>query len=103
VLLGGTALNLGCLELGLERFDHLRAEGLRVELGSAWRWAERLAALPLAGRMALPLEPERAAILPAGLACAAAALERLAPAGLRVSGRGLRFGVLRELAGRREN
>jgi exopolyphosphatase / guanosine-5'-triphosphate,3'-diphosphate pyrophosphatase len=103
VLLGGTAVNLGCLEQGLDRFDHLRAEGLRIELGAARRWAERLAALPLERRSALPLEPERAAILPAGLACAAAALERLAPAGLRVSGRGLRYGVLRDLAGRPRN
>jgi exopolyphosphatase/guanosine-5'-triphosphate,3'-diphosphate pyrophosphatase len=102
VLLGGTAVNLACLEQGFERFDHLRAEGVRLDLESARRWAERLAALPLERRSALPLEPERAAILPAGLACAAAALERLAPAGLRVSGRGLRYGVLRELACRPE-
>ena len=98
VLLGGTSVNLACLERGFERFDPERAEGSRLALEAAGRWAARLAALPLARRLELPLEPERAAILPAGLACAAAALERLEPASVRASGRGLRFGVLRELA-----
>jgi exopolyphosphatase / guanosine-5'-triphosphate,3'-diphosphate pyrophosphatase len=99
VLLGGTALNLACLELGLERFDQERAEGARVAPEAARRWAERLSGLTHEQRLELPIEPERAAILPAGLACAAAALERLRPADLRTSGRGLRFGVLRDLLG----
>jgi exopolyphosphatase/guanosine-5'-triphosphate,3'-diphosphate pyrophosphatase len=97
VLLGGTALNLACLERGFERFDPLRAEGSRVAPEAAGRWAERLAGMPLERRLELPLERERAGILPAGLACAAAALERLAPMALRASGRGLRFGVIRDL------
>jgi len=92
VLLGGTALNLACLERGFERFDPQRAEASPVPLQAAGRWAERLARMPLERRLELPLERERAGILPAGLACAAAALERLAPALVRASGRGLRFG-----------
>ncbi|MBK7645546.1 MAG: hypothetical protein IPJ19_21355 [Planctomycetes bacterium] len=97
VLLGGTAINLACLESGLERFDHAAVEGSRVRPEAAERWAERLARLPLERRLELPIERERASILHAGLACAAAALERVRPAEVRVSGRGLRFGLLREL------
>ncbi len=98
VLLGGTALNLACLEQGGARFDPFWAEGRQVSAAGARRWAERLAGLSLGQRLELPIERERAAILPAGLACAAAALERLAPASVRASGRGLRFGVVRQLS-----
>jgi len=100
VLLGGTAVNLAALARGLERFDPERAEGGPVSAALALHWARELAAMPLERRLELPLEPERAAILPAGLACAAAALERVAPASVRASGRGLRFGVVRRLCGR---
>jgi exopolyphosphatase/pppGpp-phosphohydrolase len=97
VILGGTAVNLACLELGLARFDPLAAEGARLPVDCARRWAERLAALPMADRLRLPIEPERAAILPEGLLCLAAAVERLEPISLRVSGRGLRYGLARSL------
>lgn len=97
VILGGTAVNLACLELGLARFDPLAAEGARLPPDSARRWAGRLAALPPAERLRLPIEPERAAILPQGLLCLAAAVERLEPFSLRVSGRGLRYGLARTL------
>jgi exopolyphosphatase/guanosine-5'-triphosphate,3'-diphosphate pyrophosphatase len=99
VLLGGSALNLACLERGFERFDPQRAEGSAIPADSALRWAQHLAGLALERRFELPLERERAAILPAGLACAAAALARVAPASVRASGRGLRFGVVRRLCG----
>lgn len=99
VLLGGTAVNLACLVLGLPRFDHQLAEGAQIPTEEAQAWAERLQALPEDQRCSFPIERERAAILPAGLACVAAALERLGPASVRASGRGLRFGLLRALAG----
>jgi exopolyphosphatase/guanosine-5'-triphosphate,3'-diphosphate pyrophosphatase len=98
VLLGGTAVNLACLVLGLPRFDHLLAEGAPIPLEQALVWAERLQSLPEDARRAYPIEADRARILPAGLACTAAALERLNPARARASGRGLRFGLLRALA-----
>jgi exopolyphosphatase/guanosine-5'-triphosphate,3'-diphosphate pyrophosphatase len=99
VCLGGTASNLACLELGLPRFDPARAEGARVTADGARAAAERLQALSLDERLALPIEASRAAILPAGLACVAGALERLGAETARVSGRGLRYGVARELLG----
>ena len=97
--MGGTAVNLGCLVLGLERFDRERAEGASVATTQALRFAEELARAPIADRTRLPIETERALILPAGLACLGAALERLGAPGAAVTGRGLRHGVVRELLG----
>lgn len=96
-LLGGTALNLGCLAAGLSAFDHRSAEGRVVPASAAAEAARRLVRLAPEERLALPIEADRAAILPAGLACAAAALERLGARSARVSGKGLRYGVAREL------
>ncbi len=95
--LGGSALNLAALELGLQRFDHRVTEGARVPASSALRWAERLFALETSARARLPIEATRAGILPCGLVCLGAVLERIGAAEVRLSGRGLRFGVLQEL------
>ena len=97
MLLGGTATNLACLALGLPAFDPAAVEGVQVPAHSARHWADELASRPLAERSPLPIEADRAQILPAGLACLAACLERLEARDVRVSGRGLRYGVLREI------
>ncbi|MCA8979191.1 MAG: hypothetical protein KDC14_04125 [Planctomycetes bacterium] len=97
VALGGTASNLACLDLGLLAFDPQRAEGCVVEADAALREARRLWPLALEERRALPIEADRAEILPVGLACLAAALERLGAHRARVSGRGLRYGMARRL------
>jgi exopolyphosphatase/guanosine-5'-triphosphate,3'-diphosphate pyrophosphatase len=97
VVLGGTAANLACLANGFARFDVAAAEGVRVDAAQARVWAEKLRRLQARHRSALPVEPERAAILPAGLACLAGALARGAATDFRATGRGLRYGVLREL------
>jgi exopolyphosphatase/guanosine-5'-triphosphate,3'-diphosphate pyrophosphatase len=97
VVLGGTGANLAALVHGFARFDALRTEGLSISAAAAARWAEELRGIPVARRCALPIESERAAILPAGLACLALALERLGTASAVASGRGLRFAVASEL------
>lgn len=97
VCLGGTGVNLACLALGLERFDHERGEGASFPADRAAHFAARLASLPLAERRKLPIEADRATILPAGLSALAATAERLGAKSFRVTGRGLRFGVAREL------
>ncbi|MEE8469252.1 MAG: hypothetical protein V3T22_12400 [Planctomycetota bacterium] len=97
VLLGGTATNLACLELGLPAFDPAAVEGAQVPAHSAANWADELAGRPLAARQTLPIEADRVEILPAGLACLAACLEQLQALDVRVSGRGLRYAVLREI------
>lgn len=101
VLLGGTASNLACLELGLEVFDHRVAEGVEVPANAALEWAQRILALDEGDRLDLPIEPDRAAILPAGLAALGAVLEQVAGTEVRarVTGRGLRYGLARKLLG----
>ena len=97
VVLGGSGSNLGCLQLGLERFDPLRPEGLSIPANAAGEWARRLAPLTLEERSGWPIEPARAEILPAGLFCLAGVLERLEAGRVRLSGRGLRYGLAREM------
>jgi len=97
VCLGGTATNLACLDLRLATFDPKRAEGHRFPRSAAREWALRLHNLPLKQRRLLPIEADRAEILPAGLACVAAALTQLQAQTARVSGKGIRYGVAREL------
>lgn len=91
--LGGTGLNLASLVAGSGRYDPRAGEGREIERVQAAEWAERLRRLPAAQRRQWGIDPERAEILPAGLACLAAALERVGTARARVTGRGLRHGV----------
>ncbi len=98
--IGGTAVNLACCAGGFARFDVHAAEGAVVPAHAAAQWADELAALPLAERKARPIEADRASILPAGLAALAAVLERVDAETVRVSGRGLRYGIARELLDR---
>jgi len=95
VVLGGAVSNLACLDLELGAYDPLRAEGHVLDAGAALREARRLWPLSLEERCKLPIEADRAEILPAGLACLGAALERLGAHRARVSGRGLRYGMAR--------
>ena len=99
VLIGGTSTNLACLEAGVETFDPKAGEGLSLDPGCAARWMARLAELTVSERRELPIEEDRAEILPAGLACIAGTLRRLEASSVRVTGRGLRHGVLSELLG----
>lgn len=100
--IGGTAINLACCAGGFARFDVHAAEGALVPSNAAGRWADELAALPLDVRRTRPIEADRASILPAGLAALAAVLERVDAQAIRVSGRGLRYGIARELLARND-
>lgn len=97
VALGGTAVNAACLHRRLGRFDPAAAEGHRLPAPWLAEAAQRLAAMPCAERRRLPIEAERAEILPAGLACLAGAVRPLGAREVRVSARGLRYAVAREL------
>ena len=97
VALGGTGSNVACLELGLDRFDHRRAEGVTIEPARCLDAAKKMAAMSIEARRELPIEPERAPILPAGMACLGLVLQRIGVAGARVSNRGLRFEIARRM------
>lgn len=99
-LIGGSANNAAGLELRLESYDPRRGQGLVLSAASLRGHARRLLALDLEARLDLPIEPARAAVLPAGLVCLAEALESLGAAGVpaegRLSLRGLRHGLSAE-------
>ena len=97
VLIGGTAANLACLESGAERFDPSHVEGVSVDAGAVAGWAERIAALGRADREELPIEADRAELLPAGLTCLAATMVRLEARRATTSALGLRHAVVNEL------
>lgn len=97
VAVGGTGVNLACLQADLTAFDPRAVEGAVLPAGAALERALQLDAMPLEARRRLPIEPERAEVLPAGLACLAATLERVSASRVRVTGRGLRYGVVREV------
>jgi len=91
--LGGSAANLAALEAQFAMFEPAKTEGLVVTAAAAREFAERLRRLDLEARRTLPIEAERAVILPAGLLCLGAALERLDARAARASGKGLRYGL----------
>jgi exopolyphosphatase/guanosine-5'-triphosphate,3'-diphosphate pyrophosphatase len=95
--IGGTAVHVASLDSGLARFDPGAVEGRSVDVRRAGVWAERLSVLDPAGRRALPIEPERADILPAGLAVLGAVAARLGASTVRVSAFGLRHALADEL------
>ncbi|MHC4262464.1 MAG: Ppx/GppA phosphatase family protein [Planctomycetota bacterium] len=97
VLVGGTASNLACLVRDAETYDHRLAEGATVTRAAARDQATRLSALDSEDRLDLGIEPQRAAILPAGLVCLEQALAWLGAEEAQVTGRGLRFGLVNEL------
>ena len=97
VAVGGTGVNLACLQANLTRFDPHAVEGAELDTHSVAPLARHLSSLSLDERRALPIETERAEVLPAGLACLAATLEHLSASRFRITGRGLRYGVIRAM------
>ncbi len=97
VAVGGTASALALLEQGLSTFDAERVEGFTATVDRVRRWRRELYVMSVADRNKLPgLETGRGEILPAGLTLCEAFLEHTGFAALRVSDRGLRYGLLWE-------
>jgi exopolyphosphatase/guanosine-5'-triphosphate,3'-diphosphate pyrophosphatase len=95
---GGTATTLAALDLGLDRYDPIRVDGVELERETVERWFERLYAMTAVHRREfMAVDPERADILPAGLLILKTVMALTGMQKLRVSDRGLRFGIaLRE-------
>jgi len=98
VLVGGAGVNLACLDQDLDTFDVRLAEGHELSLRVVLAKRDELASLDLEARLELPVEPGRAEILPAGLACFAAVMTRIGAGEGRVTARGLRHSLVLELA-----
>ena len=88
VAVAGTPTTLAALDLGLDVYDAGRVHGHVLGRSAIAGWEERLCAMTLAQRLALPaLEAGRAPVICAGVLILAGALDRLGIAELTVSDR----------------
>jgi exopolyphosphatase/guanosine-5'-triphosphate,3'-diphosphate pyrophosphatase len=96
---GGTVTTLAALELGLDIYDPRRVDGVVLHLETIGRWLLRLQSAPLVQKqLIVKIDPDRADILTAGLIILKATMDIANLSSVRVSDRGLRFGIaLREL------
>jgi exopolyphosphatase/guanosine-5'-triphosphate,3'-diphosphate pyrophosphatase len=94
----GTVTALAALDLGLSRYDRARVQGHPLARATVERLLQRLGALTVAERGALPcLEPARADIIVPGTAVVLATLDAFEAPGLVVSDAALREGVVLRL------
>ncbi len=92
---GGTATTLAGLDLGLDRYDAAVVDGTELGCRVVRTWAEKLAGQTrLARRVTVrTFGPDRADILTAGLFILLTWMESAGIPSVRVSDRGLRFGI----------
>jgi exopolyphosphatase / guanosine-5'-triphosphate,3'-diphosphate pyrophosphatase len=96
----GTITQLAALDLELAEYDPARIEGHVLSLGAIERLRDRLAALSIGERAALPaFEPGRAPFIVAGGTIVAEVLRGYGLDGLEVSERDLLYAVALEAAG----
>lgn len=97
---GGTSANLAAMERGQAEFSPDALQGMRVSLDRIEARIADLARRTVAERRDIPgLEPARADVILAGAIIQARAMRRLGASELLVNLRGLRYGLLYELAG----
>jgi exopolyphosphatase / guanosine-5'-triphosphate,3'-diphosphate pyrophosphatase len=92
---GGTVSALGVLDLGLAAWDRERVHGHLLAYDRLAALVDRLCAMPAAARSALgAVDPERAAILPAGALVLAGVATAAGAGAVRVGERGVRHAYL---------
>jgi exopolyphosphatase/guanosine-5'-triphosphate,3'-diphosphate pyrophosphatase len=97
--IAGTVTTLAAVALGLVPYDGVRVHGHTMTANEVRTVVNRLAALPLDERKNVPgLEPKRADVIVAGGLLVLVTLEALGASAMRVSDRGVRWGVAEELA-----
>ncbi len=98
---GGTATALAALDLGLTTYDPRRLHGHMLPIGALETLCRSLTMMPSGVRATLPgLDPDRAAILPAGAIVLARVAAGAGATAVRVSNHGVRHAYLAErLAG----
>jgi exopolyphosphatase/guanosine-5'-triphosphate,3'-diphosphate pyrophosphatase len=98
----GTVTTLATIDLALVTYNRQNIQGYCLRLARVRELLDRLAALPLQERQAIPgLESGRADIILAGAAILAVSMERLGHHELQVSDDGLREGILLDLLRKR--
>ncbi len=96
--IAGTVTTLAAVALGLVPYDGARVHGHTMTVDEVRTVVDRLAALPLDARKNVPgLEPKRADVIVAGGLLVIETLEALGSNTMRVSDRGVRWGVAEEL------
>lgn len=100
VAVAGTPTTLAALELGID-YEQQQIEGYSLSLDKLEVWVERLSKMTLEERSSLKgLEPKRADIIVAGGLILAEALRATGQSELKVSTRGVRYGLATKLGGR---
>ena len=89
----GTVTTIAALDLGLAEHDPERIHGHAISTAAAAAQLERLAALSLAEREAIGVEPGRAAVIVAGAAILAEILDRYGLATIEASERDILHGA----------
>ena len=94
---GGTATALAALDQRLETYQPKRVHGVTLDVDALGALTDRVLMLPRAARADLgPLDPGRAAILPAGALVLDAIVRASGATAVQVSDHGVRHGYLRE-------
>jgi exopolyphosphatase/guanosine-5'-triphosphate,3'-diphosphate pyrophosphatase len=97
--IAGTMTTLAAVSLALEPYDGARVHGLVVERRELEAVLERLASLDVEARRRVPgMEPKRADVILAGGFIALALLDRWGASAVRISDRGVRWGLAAERA-----
>jgi exopolyphosphatase / guanosine-5'-triphosphate,3'-diphosphate pyrophosphatase len=94
----GTVTTLASIALELTTYDPARVHGSVLDVGTVRALAEKLAALSLSERQALPgLDPRRADVIVVGARIVERVMQRERASELVVSDRGVRWGLCEEL------
>ena len=95
---GGTATSFASLAQSLPEYDKPRVHGFHAGIEGIRSITDQLLAMPLARRTALPgLREGRGKVLPAGMLILQECLEIFEADSLRVSTRGLRYGIIQQM------
>jgi exopolyphosphatase/guanosine-5'-triphosphate,3'-diphosphate pyrophosphatase len=97
--IAGTMTTLAAVSLGMAEYDGARVHGHVMPRAELERVANALSGLDLASRQKAPgMEPKRADVIVAGATLALALLDHWAAPAVRISDRGVRWGLAEELS-----
>ena len=94
---GGTMTTIGAMQRGVSLFDPDTCEGMSISRADVCAWGRKLARLPLAGRRQIVgLMPQRADIIPSGVAILEAAMRAFSMESIVLSAHGNMDGYLKK-------
>ena len=94
---GGTMTTIGAMQCGVPLFDPDICEGMEISRADICAWGRKLARLPIAGRRQIVgLMPQRADIIPSGIAILEAAMRVFSMESIVLSAHGNMDGYLKK-------